>query len=76
MKKKVLFSIVGIALFAMAIGFGLNNKQEEEIEVKNVEALADVNPACPNGCHAGVMTCFCYTIVWNAREHDWEENPL
>jgi len=76
MKKKVLFSIVGIVLFAMAIGFGLNDKQEENLEVKNIEALADVNPLCPDGCHAGGFSCFCYTIIWNAHPHDWEENPL
>ena len=40
MKKKVLISIVGIALFAVAIGFGLNNTQEDNLKVKNIEALA------------------------------------
>ena len=34
MKKKVLISIVGIALFAVAIGFGLNNTQEDNLKVK------------------------------------------
>ena len=40
MKKKVLFSIVGIALFAVAIGLSLNNTQENNLKVKNIEALA------------------------------------
>ena len=40
MKKKVLFSIVGIALFAVAIGLSLNNTQEDNLKVKNIEALA------------------------------------
>jgi len=40
MKKKVLISIVGIALFAVAIGFGLNNTQEDNLKVKNIETLA------------------------------------
>jgi len=40
MKKKVLFSIIGIALFAVAIGFGINDKKEASLTVKNIEALA------------------------------------
>jgi|GEM_PF-1643342 len=41
MKKKVLISIVGIALFAVAIGFGFHeNQQEDNLKVKNIEALA------------------------------------
>jgi len=40
MKRKILFSIAGIALFAVAIGFGLKDNQEENLKVKNIEALA------------------------------------
>jgi len=41
MKRKVLISIVGIALFAVVIGFGFHeNQQEENLKVKNIEALA------------------------------------
>jgi len=41
MKRKVLISFVGIALFAVAIGFGFHeNQQVENLKVKNIEALA------------------------------------
>ncbi|MFW6096194.1 MAG: NVEALA domain-containing protein [Bacteroidota bacterium] len=40
MKRKILISIIGIALFAVAIGLSLNNTQEDNLKVKNIEALA------------------------------------
>ena len=50
MKKKVLFSILGIALFAVVIGFGVNDRQEENLEVKNIEALAKQHMKYPVCC--------------------------
>ena len=39
MKRKVLFSIVGIALFAVAIGFNSQKEEPSDIVVKNIEAI-------------------------------------
>jgi len=55
MKIKVLFLIVGIALFAVAIGFGINDKKEASLTVKNIEALAShggmgLSGGCSGNC--------------------------
>lgn len=75
MKKKVLFSIIGIALFAVAIGFGLKDKQEANPESKNIEALEASAGYCPNGCLAewSPTNCYCNGIVENSKEKDWDE---
>ena len=39
MKKKVLISIVGIALFAVAIGFGTQREENSDLLIQNREAL-------------------------------------
>jgi len=48
MKKKVLISIVGIALFAVAIGFGFNENNRTETVESNIAALqnAEAKAAC------------------------------
>jgi hypothetical protein len=42
MKKKVIFLIIGFALFGVAVAFNLNQEDEKESDlvVKNIEALA------------------------------------
>jgi hypothetical protein len=40
MKKKALFSIVAIALFAVAMAFNSQKDKNEDLTVKNIEALA------------------------------------
>jgi len=40
MKKKVLFSIVAVALFAVAMAFNSQGNETEDLTVKNIEALA------------------------------------
>lgn len=73
MQKKVLFSIVAVALFGVVIAFNVNQNHDSQSErlVKNVEALATVDGdhdednseesgGCGGGCHDGVpcyMAC-------------------
>jgi uncharacterized alpha/beta hydrolase family protein len=51
MKKKVLFSIVAVALFAVAMAFNSQKDENEDLTVKNIEALAqtvEVGTPCIN----------------------------
>ena len=62
MKKKVLFSIIGIALFAVAIGFSSNKKMEKSLTAENAKAIEEEKMLGPCG---GVLVCddngqFCY----------------
>ena len=63
MKKKVLFSIVGIALFAMAIGFGFsksktsNNLKKNEVKAKIPK---DGSMSCLWGCNTAGNSCYCH----------------
>jgi hypothetical protein len=70
MKRKILFSIVGIALVAVAIGYSLNknqqikNQQQTSLQIKNKEALAQTPEGLRGPC-GGVLVCddngqFCY----------------
>jgi hypothetical protein len=47
MKKKVLFSIVGIALFAIAVAFNTNSKADQQQKDANVEAISEANAYKP-----------------------------
>ena len=59
MKKKVIFSIVGIALFAVAIGFRFNSNQEKTLKIKNIEALAgSEDHLMDEGGGSGGTTCY------------------
>jgi len=44
MKKKVLFSIVGIAIFFIGVAFNSHVEEKKEIDVKKVEAKAYTPP--------------------------------
>ena len=52
MKKKVLFSILGIALFAVVIGFNTYKKSSSDLTIKNIKAIAqptvEVGTPCMN----------------------------
>jgi hypothetical protein len=47
MKKKVLFSIVGIALFAITIAFNTNTEANQQQKEANVEAISEANAYKP-----------------------------
>jgi len=72
MKKKVLFSIVAVALFAVAMAFNSQNNKNEDLTVKNQEALAQVIPEGFPTLYAascsGQGTCY----VPGAEEFEWE----
>ena len=77
MKKKVLFSIIGIALFAVAIGFSFNDKQATNLESKNIEALEASAGYCPNGCLVDFgLGCYCNGWVKNREEKNWGDEAL
>jgi len=69
MKKKVLFSIVAVALFAVAIGLNM------QLNEKNT-AKADINPDCPNGCVANGPGCYCYDWYPCLKEYNWGNHQL
>jgi hypothetical protein len=50
MKRKVLFSIVGIALFAVAFAFSANENQGKNLKAENIEALANAGSGGFPGC--------------------------
>jgi len=66
MKKKVLFSIVAVALFAVAMTLNSKKDNTEDLTVKNEEALAMPIPY-PVAC-ANPGSCY----VPGAQEYDWE----
>ena len=53
MKKKILFSIVAVALFAVAMALNSQRKEKKEFNIKNAEAFFDSGTCCPGG----VGTC-------------------
>lgn len=66
MKKKILGSMVAVAIAAVAavnVNFSTQNSGSATINLSNVEALASgENPNCPNGCYDNGDGCFCH--VW------------
>lgn len=63
MKKKILLAFGAIAVIGLAV-YSLQPKNEKialsEMAMENVEALAYINPECPNGCLPEAGTCKCY----------------
>ena len=61
MRRKILISIVGIALFAVAIGFGLNNNIEALASHGGMGDEAKCECECPdgNGSCEGKDLCDC-----------------
>jgi len=51
MKKKILFGIVGVALFAVALAFNVQQQEKSDLMLKNVEALAEKVPHNECGCY-------------------------
>jgi len=61
MKKKILFSVLGVAVML--------NVQSLKNNVAN--AKDEINPECPNGCVAGSKGCYCYGWHYGLGEHKW-----
>jgi len=68
MKKKVLFSIVAVALFAVAMALNSQNNKNEDLTVKNQEALA--NPASIGIPYAAACSSSGTCFVPGAEEFD------
>ena len=70
MKKRFLLALGAIAAIGLAV-YSLQSKSEEvalsEMAMENVEALAYINPECPNGCLTTSGYCKCY------GEHPYRE---
>lgn len=70
MKKKILLAFGVIVAIGLA-AYSLQPKSEKvalsEMAMENVEALAYINPECPNGCLTTRGSCYCY------GEHNYEE---
>jgi len=78
MKRKVLFSIVAVALFAGAAMFNLDmnnvNTQANQLQNRNIEILEATAGYCPNGCLAvSGPGCYCNGWVRDSKEADWPE---
>ncbi|MGM0505460.1 MAG: hypothetical protein ACQESQ_12615 [Bacteroidota bacterium] len=60
MKNKVLISIVGIALFAMAVGFGSQENNRSETVESNIAALqnAEAKASCLSCSYAEGSLCY------------------
>jgi hypothetical protein len=70
MKKKALFSIVAIALFAVTMAFNSQKDETKNLTVKNQEALA--NPASFGVPYAAACANPGACFVPGAEEYDWE----
>ena len=70
MKKKVLFSIIGIALFAVAIGFGFQENNRSEIIESNIAALQNAEAVGADclSCNTA-PDCFCYLAVGHTTDN-------
>jgi hypothetical protein len=73
MKRKVLFSIIGIALFAVAIGFNVQKNKNSDLVAENINALAQSpheGAKCYMACGGPVpdyYACLWCTDCWHAE---------
>ena len=71
MKKIILTAALAIAAIG---GYQINKINSitdlSEMTKANIEALADVNPLCPNGCVANGDGCMCYGWFQTYKEYD------
>ncbi len=61
--KKNMIKVAFVAVIAVACGLNVFNSQKSEtlseVALANVDALASVNPLCPNGCLGNGDGCYC-----------------
>ncbi|MDR2810927.1 MAG: NVEALA domain-containing protein [Tannerellaceae bacterium] len=62
MKKKVFISFLLVTI-AVAIGWNLSQSKNKvalsDAVLSNADALANINPMCPNGCLDAGGLCYC-----------------
>ena len=75
--KKNMVKVAFVAAIAMVSGINVFNAQKSEtlseVALVNVEALASVDPKCPNGCVEGGPGCYCYKDFPESKEGVWPE---
>jgi hypothetical protein len=75
MKRKLLCLITAVTMTVITAWNISQNMSEEalsDVALANVEALAEENSECPNGCIAQANEwCFCYYYHENVREAHW-----
>jgi len=73
--KKIVFGGIAIVVIAVVAALSVNLKSNEyglsEVGLSNVEALANISPACPNGCDANGNGCYCNGWYEKFKEHNW-----
>jgi hypothetical protein len=73
MNKKIL-GVIAIVVIAVVTALSVNLKSNDsglsDLGLKNAEALANQNPACPNGCDANGNGCYCNGWYPCYLEHD------
>jgi hypothetical protein len=64
--------LVIAAMAAINVSVNSQDKALSDVSLSNVEALANENPDCPNGCpdQAG-SGCWCYTYYPYVKEATW-----
>jgi hypothetical protein len=76
---------VAVCAIALIAAVGFYQKAREDVSLNdlarnNMEALATINPDCPNGCVDGNEGCYCYKCYTNYSEAKWAkpkvEEPL
>lgn len=66
MKKKLLTIMIVATMFTAAIATNIYMSQNNaevtmsDILKDNIEALATINPDCPDGCVEGTSSCYCH----------------
>jgi hypothetical protein len=76
MKKKTT-GVVVLAAIVAATSWNLKDERQDlqlsDLTLTNIEAVANINPLCPNGCVAGEEDCYCYGMHYKSEEYDWGE---
>jgi hypothetical protein len=76
--KKKFFAAFVVAVVAAIAGYNMSQGQDDvqltDVQMENVEALANVPTMCPNGCHSNGPGCSCNGFHAKWREHVWPED--
>ncbi|MDR0538749.1 MAG: NVEALA domain-containing protein [Tannerellaceae bacterium] len=63
--------IITVALAGWNISKNNSEKGLSDVALANVEALANDNPDCPNGCKSCGNGCYCHTWYPCLKEAHW-----